>query len=151
MKKIGKNIYTVTHNLILIDKGYEFLSLFLKGNNNILCGTQINKIHIFISKGVSAYRTFEMLNNIAKDSKAKIIVHISSDFLTKVMNTFKLNHDKGKDVYIIFINNKQKQEFIDDAGTLTVNPYSFMKVKEKEYSTISHGVKNTGKKEKSKK
>ena len=83
MKRIDEGIYTSAHNLIFVSKGYDYLSLFLKGNKTVLNSTSINKIHIFLDFTTCTFKLFDMLNELATKSKAMIIVHTCTENLCK--------------------------------------------------------------------
>lgn len=127
MKNIDNGIFTSAHNLILIDKGYEFIQLFINGNNSLFNGSQINKIHIFISKSKSVYKTLQLLDGLAKKGRTKIIVHVSSLAVSKVMSTYiKNNNNVVKFMYDLHKTNKEFK-ISDDSGSLFIYPFIFNK------------------------
>ena len=78
MKRIDEGIYTSAHNLIFVSKGYDYLSLFLKGNKTVLNGGNINKIHIFLDFTTCTFKLFDMLNEIADDKDEYAYYSVSS-------------------------------------------------------------------------
>lgn len=127
MKNIDNGVFTSAHNLILIDKGYEFIQLFINGNNSLFNGSQINKIHIFISRSKSAYKTLQLLDGLAKKGRTKIIVHVSSLAVSKVMSTYiKNNNNVVKFMYDLHKTNKEFK-ISDDSGSLFIYPFIFNK------------------------
>lgn len=127
MKNIDNGVFTSAHNLILIDKGYEFIQLFISGNNSLFNGSQINKIHIFISRSKSAYKTLQLLDGLAKKGRTKIIVHVSSLSVSKILTTYIKNNNNV--VKFIFDFHKSNKEFTisDDSGSLYIYPYILIK------------------------
>ena len=127
MKNIDNGVFTSAHNLILIDKGYEFIQLFISGNNSLFNGSQINKIHIFISRSKSAYKTLQLLDGLAKKGRTKIIVHVSSLSVSEILTTYiKNNNNVVKFMYDLHKTNKEFK-ISDDSGSLYIYPYILIK------------------------
>lgn len=122
MKTIENGVYTTSHNLVLVNKDYNFISLFINGNNTILKGDQINKVHIFLGYTKSTYKLFELLDNIAKKSKTKIIVHSCAPVISKILATYIKNNNNSTNFKYDFHKNKEPFELSDDAGKLIVYP-----------------------------
>lgn len=123
MKKIDEGIYTSAHNLIFVGKGYDYLSLFLKGNKTVLNGDNINKIHIFLDFTTSTFKLFDMLNKVAEKSKSMIIVHTCTETLCKCLNAFIANNGQKVNFRYDFHKNRAPYELNDDSGKLTIYPY----------------------------
>ena len=126
MKNIDNGIYTSAHNLILIDKSYEFLNLFIN-NNYLLNGNQINKIHLFLANTRSTYKLLTLIDSLAKRSKTKFIVHASSLSVSKILTTYIKNNNNV--VKFMFDFHKSNKEFTisDDSGSLYIYPYILIK------------------------
>lgn len=127
MKHIETGIYTSAHNLVLVNKSYDFMSLFLKGNTNILKGSQVNKVHVFVGVTRSLYKIYEMLDEVSKSGKTKIIVHTCSVKAYNVLNTYIKNNNNSVSFRYDFHKNKDPFELQDDSGKLTIYPHSSSK------------------------
>lgn len=123
MKRIDEGIYTSAHNLIFVSKGYDYLSLFLKGNKTVLNGGNINKIHIFLDFTTCTFKLFDMLNEIAVKSKAMIIVHTCTETLCKCLNTFIATNTPKVYFRYDFHKNREQYELVDNSGKIVIYPY----------------------------
>lgn len=123
MKRIDEGIYTSAHNLIFVGKGYDYLSLFLKGNKTVLNSTSINKIHIFLDFTTCTFKLFDMLNELATKSKAMIIVHTCTENLCKCLNTFIATNTTKVYFRYDFHKNRAPYELVDDSGKIVIYPY----------------------------
>ena len=127
MKEIEVGVYTTAHNLVLVNKTYDFISLFIKGNTSVLKGNQINKVHIFLGFSKSTYKLFELLDEIAKSSKSKIIVHSCTATITNILATYIKNNNNSVSFRYELHKNKEPFELNDDSGKLTIYPYNIGK------------------------
>lgn len=125
MKKIDNGIYTVAHNIVFVDKDYDFLSLFLKGNRNLLDGkSNINKIHVCVGFTTGTFKLFEMINDLAKTSKSKIILHTCTNTINRNFKVFLQNNNYSVNMNYNMHEDKKPFSFNDDVGELTVFPYN---------------------------
>lgn len=125
MKKIDNGIYTSAHNIVFVDKDYDFLSLFLKGNKTLLNGSSnINKIHVCVGFTKNTFKLFEMLDNIAANSKSKIILHICTNIINRNFKVYLQNNGFSCKMNFNMHEDKKPFSFNDDAGTLVIYPYN---------------------------
>lgn len=125
MKKIDNGIYTTAHNIVFVDKDYDFLSLFLKGNKTLLNGSSnVNKVHVCVGFTRNTFKLFEMLDNIAANSKSKIILHICSNAINRNFKVYLQNNGFSCKMNFNMHEDKKPFSFNDDVGELVVFPYS---------------------------
>lgn len=151
MKKIDNGIYTTAHNIVFVDKDYDFLSLFLKGNKTLLNGSSnVNKVHICVGFTRNTFKLFEMLDNIAANSKSKIILHICSNAINRNFKVYLQNNGFNCKMNFNMHEDKKPFSFNDDVGELVIFPYNTVTDRNTNNKTIKRQMNMTNKRRENK-
>lgn len=151
MKKIDNGIYTTAHNIVFVDKDYDFLSLFLKGNKTLLNGSaNVNKVHICVGFTRNTFKLFEMLDNIAANSRAKIIFHVCSNAINRNFKVYLQNNGYSCNMNFNMHEDKKPFSFNDDVGELIIFPYSTVTDRNTNNKTIKRQMNMTNKRRENK-